>query len=99
MGDIGRGKKARSPGSRPTSTRKTSHTIIFAELELTLLLDGSSDGKLIPELARQGHQKLIEMELASDLGANLQKCSKECLYYRNGYWLSTLTTQFVELQC
>ena len=38
--------------------------------ELASLLDGSSVGELIPELARHGLQQLIELELAAILGAD-----------------------------
>ncbi len=37
--------------------------------DLARLLDGSSAGELIPELARFGLQGLIEMEVAAVLGA------------------------------
>ncbi len=37
--------------------------------ELASLLDGSSAGELIPELARHGLQQLIELEGAAFLGA------------------------------
>ena len=39
--------------------------------ELASLLDGSSAGELIPELARRGLQQLIELEVAAVLGAEL----------------------------
>ena len=38
--------------------------------ELASLLDGSSAGELIPELARHGLQQLIELEVAAFLGAD-----------------------------
>jgi hypothetical protein len=37
----------------------------FAAPELASLLDGSSAGELIPELAGHGLQQLIELELAA----------------------------------
>jgi hypothetical protein len=41
----------------------------FAAPELASLLDGSSAGELIPELARHGLQQLIQLEVAAFLGA------------------------------
>ena len=61
--------------------------------ELASLLDGSSAGELIPELARQGLQKLIELELAAFLGADWHERTEERLGHRNGYRSRTLTTQ------
>jgi putative transposase len=57
--------------------------------ELASLLDGSSAGELIPELARRGLQQLIELEVASVLGADRHGRSEE----RLGYRPRTLTTQ------
>jgi transposase-like protein len=68
-----------------------------AASELTSLLDGSSAGALIPELARQGLQKLIELEFAAFLGADWHERSEERLGYRNGYRPRTLTTQVGDL--
>jgi putative transposase len=65
--------------------------------ELASLLDGSSAGELIPELARQGLQKLIELELAAFLGADWHERTEERLGHRNGYRPRTLTTQVGDL--
>jgi putative transposase len=47
--------------------------------ELASLLDGSSAGELIPELARHGLQQLIELELAAFLGADWHERTEERL--------------------
>jgi hypothetical protein len=60
---------------------------------LASLLDGSSAGELIPELARHGLQQLIELEVAAVLGADRHERSEERLGYRNGYRSRSLTTQ------
>jgi transposase-like protein len=65
--------------------------------ELASLLDGSSAGELIPELARRGLQQLIELEVAAVLGADRHERSEERLGYRNGYRPRTLTTQVGDL--
>ena len=65
--------------------------------ELASLLDGSSARELIPELARQGLQKLIELELAAFLGADCHERAEERLGHRNGYRPRTLTTQVGDL--
>jgi transposase-like protein len=68
--------------------------------ELASLLDGSSAGELIPELARYGLQQLIELEVAAVLGADRHERTEERLGYRNGYRSRSLTTQVgdIELQ-
>jgi putative transposase len=53
----------------------------------------AAPGALIPELARQGLQKLIELELAASLGADWHERTEERLGHRNGYRPRTLTTQ------
>ena len=65
--------------------------------ELASLLDGSSVGVLIPELARHGLQQLIELEVAAFLGADRHERTDERLGYRNGYRSRTLTTQVGDL--
>ena len=65
--------------------------------ELASLLDGSSAGELIPELARHGLQQLIELEVAAFLGAERHERTDERLGYRNGYRSRTLTTQVGDL--
>jgi transposase-like protein len=60
---------------------------------LASLLDGSTAGELIPELARHGLQQLIELEVAAVLGADRHERSEERLGYRNGYRSRSLTTQ------
>ena len=66
--------------------------------ELASLLDGSSAGQLIPELARHGLQQLIELELAAFLGADWHERIEERLGHRNGYRPRTLTTQVGDLE-
>ena len=41
-----------------------------AAVDLSSLLDGSSAGELIPEIVRDGLQRLIQLELAAFLGAD-----------------------------
>jgi putative transposase len=65
--------------------------------DLASLLDGSSAGELIPELARHGLQQLIELEVAAFLGADRHERTDERLGYRNGYRSRTLTTQVGDL--
>jgi putative transposase len=65
--------------------------------ELASLLDGSSAGELIPELARHGLQQLIELEVAAFLGADRHERTEERLGHRNGYRPRTLTTQVGDL--
>lgn len=60
---------------------------------LASLLDGSSAGELIPELARHGLQQLIELEFAAVLGTDRHERSQDRLGYRNGYRSRSLTTQ------
>ena len=72
----------------------TTHS---AAPELASLLDGSSAGELIPELARHGLQQLIELEVAAFLGADRHERTDERLGYRNGYRSGTLTTQVGDL--
>ena len=72
----------------------TSHC---AAPELASLLDGSSAGELIPELARHGLQQLIELEVAAFLGADRHERTEERLGHRNGYRPRTLTTQVGDL--
>ena len=60
---------------------------------LASLLDGSTAGELIPELARHGLQQLIELQVAAVLGAERHERSEDRLGYRNGYRPRTLTTQ------
>ena len=65
----------------------------FDASSLAPLLDGSSAGELIPELARQGLQQLIELELAAFLGADWHERTEERLGHRNGYRPRSLATQ------
>ena len=65
--------------------------------ELASLLDGSSAGELIPELARRDLQQLIELEVAAVLAADRHERSEERLGYRNGYRSRSLTTQVGDL--
>jgi transposase-like protein len=69
-----------------------------ASVALASLLDGSSAGELIPELARNGLQELIQLELAAFLGADRHERTEERLGYRNGYRPRTLTTQVGDLE-
>ena len=61
--------------------------------ELASLLDGSTAGELIPELARHGLQQLIELEVAAVIGADRHERTEERQGYRNGYRQRSLTTQ------
>jgi len=45
--------------------------------ELASLLDGSTAGELIPELARHGLQQLIELEVAAVIGADRHERTDE----------------------
>jgi len=65
--------------------------------ELASLLNGSTAGELITELARHGLQQLIELEVAAFLGADLHERTEERLGHRNGYRSRTLTTQVGDL--
>jgi len=69
----------------------------FDASSLAPLLDGSSAGELIPELATRGLQQLIELELAAFLGADWHERTEERLGHRNGYRPRTLTTQVGDL--
>ncbi len=61
--------------------------------ELASLLDGSTAGELIPELARHVLQQLIELEVAAVIGADRHERTEERQGYRNGYRQRSLTTQ------
>mgnify|MGYP003340925930 FL=1 len=65
--------------------------------ELASLLDGSSAGELIPELARYGLQQLIELEASAVIGADRHERSEERVNDRNGHRPRTLTTQVGDL--
>lgn len=65
--------------------------------DLASLLDGSTAGELIPELARHGLQQLIELAVAAFLGADRHERTEERLCYRNGCRPRTLTTQVGDL--
>jgi putative transposase len=65
--------------------------------ELASLLNGSTAGELITELARHGLQQLIELEVAAFLGADRHERTEERLGHRNGYRSRTLTTQVGDL--
>jgi hypothetical protein len=60
---------------------------------LVSVLDGSTAGELIPELARNGLQQLIELEVAAVLVADRHERTDERLGYRNGSRPRLLTTQ------
>jgi hypothetical protein len=77
--DVTRGGQARFPGLRTTSTRRTMPKTYRAAVDLVPLLDGSSAGELIPELATRGLQQLIELEVAAFLGADRHERSEERL--------------------
>jgi hypothetical protein len=68
--DVARGGQARPPGLRTSQTRQTIPNTYTAAHDLASLLDGSSAGELIPELARHGLQQLIELEVAAVLGVD-----------------------------
>ena len=61
------------------------------------LLDGSTAGELIPELARHRLQQLIELEVAAVLGAERHERTEERCGYRNGSRPRLLTTQVGDL--
>jgi len=69
----------------------------FDASSLAPLLDGSSAGELIPELARHGLQHLIALELAAFLGADWHERTEERLGHRNSYRRRTLSTQVGDL--
>jgi len=69
----------------------------LAAPELASLLDGSTAGELIPELARLGLQQLIELKVAAGLGADRHERTEERLGYRNGYRHRSLTTQVSDI--
>jgi putative transposase len=60
---------------------------------LASLLDGSTAGELIPELARHGLQQLIELAVAAVLGADRHDRTEERLCLLNDYSPRTLTTR------
>jgi transposase-like protein len=64
-----------------------------AAVDLAPLLDRSSAGELIPDLARHGLQQLIELEASTVIGADRHERTEERLGYRNGYRPRSLTTQ------
>ena len=64
-----------------------------AEPELASLLDGSTAGDLIPELARHGMQQLIELEVAAVLGADRHECTEERPGYYDDHRHRSLTTK------
>ncbi len=87
--------QVRFPGSTPTSTRRTTtnpHPHLAA-VDLASLLDGSRAGELIPEIVRNGLQRLIQLELAAFLGADWHERTEERLGHRHGYRTRTLTIQ------
>jgi len=90
------GGQARFPGLRTTSTRRTTPKHPVAAPELAALLDGSSAGELIPELACYGLQQLIELEASAVVGADRHERSQERINHRNGY--RTHTTQVGDLK-
>jgi putative transposase len=66
---------------------------------LASLLDGSTAGELIPELARHGLQQLIELEVAEVLGADRHERTEERFGHFNGYRPRTLITQWAISHC
>jgi len=64
---------------------------------LASLLGDSKAVELIPELAHQGLQQHIELEVAAVLGAERHERSEERLGYCNGYRSRSLTTQVVDI--
>jgi transposase-like protein len=53
---------------------------------------------VVPKLARNGLQQLIQLEVAAFLGADRHERTEERLGYRNGYRPRTLTTQVGDLE-
>jgi transposase-like protein len=53
---------------------------------------------VVPKLAHNGLQQLIQLEVAAFLGADRHERTEERLGYRNGYRPRTLTTQVGDLE-
>ncbi len=53
---------------------------------------------MVPKLAHNGLQQLIQLEVAAFLGADRHERTEERLGYRNGYRPRTLTTQVGDLE-
>ncbi|MFM8277260.1 MAG: transposase, partial [Cyanobium sp.] len=53
---------------------------------------------MVPKLARNGLQQLIQLEVAAFLGADRHERTEDRLGYRNGYRPRTLTTQVGDLE-
>jgi transposase-like protein len=68
-----------------TSTRRTLRKFHRAAVDLALLLDGSTAGELLTELARYAMQQLIKLEVADVFGTDCHERTEERLGYRNGY--------------
>jgi putative transposase len=66
---------------------------------LASLLDDSTAGELIPELARHDLQQLIELEVADVLGADRHEPTEERFGHCNGYRPRTLITQWAISHC
>lgn len=60
---------------------------------LASLIDGSTAGELIPELATRGLQQQIELEVAALLGDEHHDRTEERLGLLNGYRARMLTTR------
>ena len=67
---LSRGGMVRFPGSSRPSTRRTMPNPHPAAVDLASLLDGSGVGELIPEIIRDGLQRVIQLQLAAFLGAS-----------------------------
>jgi hypothetical protein len=74
--DIASGGQARFPGSTTSSTIRTLPSPHGSAPELASRLDGSSAGELIPELARNGLQQLIELEASAAVAADRHERSQ-----------------------
>ena len=69
-----------------------------AATELAQLLGSGTAGELIPELARQGLQALIEAEAAAALGADRNQRTDQCRGHRNGSRERMLATPAGDIQ-
>jgi transposase-like protein len=66
--------------------------------ELSQLMEGTTDGALVPEIVRRGFQDLLEAEVSATIGATRnERCPDERSTHRDGYRQRLLTTQLVDL--
>jgi hypothetical protein len=87
------GRSIFSLGLSITSTTRTIPKSHSAGFQPNTIQQGSIACELIPELARHGLQKLMELEVAAVIGADRHERTEERHGYRNRYSLRSLTTQ------